>query len=172
MKRTSFSDFNCSISRTLEIVGEWWTPLILRDVMLGVTRFDDIQRDLGIARNVLTDRLDALVEDGILERRAYQERPPRHEYALTEKGRDLAPVLLAMMAWGDRWTAGEDGAPVELQHERCGEHTTPKVTCSCCGEALELDELIAHAGPGGRIGRGTAVIGEHLIAGPRRLGTD
>ena len=172
MQRTDFSQMTCSIARSLAVAGEPWSPLVLRDVWVGINRFDDIQRDLGIARNVLTDRLDALVEAGILERRAYQERPPRHEYALTEKGRDLAPVLLAMMAWGDRWTAGEDGAPVDLQHERCGEHTTPKVTCSCCGEALELDELIAHAGPGGRIGRGTAVIGKHLSAGPRRLGTD
>lgn len=169
MRRTSFSDFRCSIARTLEIVGEWWTPLILRDVILGVNRFDDMQRDLGIARNVLTDRLDALVEGGILERQVYQERPLRQEYALTEKGRDLAPVLLAMMAWGDRWTAGDEGAPVQLHHESCGEFMTPEVRCSCCSEPLELEDLTAHPGPGGRIGPGAHVVGERLAEAPRRL---
>lgn len=171
MRRTSFSEFNCSIARTLDTVGEWWTLLILRDVFLGVTRFDDIQRDLGIARNVLTDRLDALLESGVLEQRAYQERPLRHEYVLTDKGRDLQSVLLAIMAWGDRWESSESGPPVSLRHEGCGELTTPALVCSCCGEPLRPEEVTAQPGPGGSIGRGTAVIGELLIAGPRRLGT-
>jgi DNA-binding HxlR family transcriptional regulator len=139
-------------------------------VFLGVTRFDDIQRDLGIARNVLADRLDALVDNEVLERRAYQERPVRHEYVLTDKGRDLQSVLLAIMAWGDRWESGEAGPPISLRHERCGELTTPALVCSCCGEPLRSDEVSAHPGPGGRIGRGTAVVGELLAAGPRHLG--
>src|SRR5256712_12551654 len=98
MKRTSFASFNCSIARSLELVGEWWTPLVLRSVFLGVTRFDDLQRDLGVARNVLTDRLDALVETGMLGRRPSPRNPLRHEYVLTHKGRDLCPGPMGLMA--------------------------------------------------------------------------
>ena len=116
MRRTNLGDFSCSVARTLDAVGEWWTLLILRDVFLGVTRFDDIHRDLGIARNVLADRLEALVGKGVLERSAYQQRPVRHAYVLTEKGRDLQSVLLAIMAWGDRWEGGAAGPPVALRH--------------------------------------------------------
>lgn len=172
MKRTSFADFSCSIARTLDVVGERWAMLIMRSVFLGVRRFDDLQRELGIARNVLAERLDALVGRGLLERRAYQERPVRHEYVLTEKGTDLLAPLLAIMAWGDRWESGAAGPPVQLRHEACGEMTRPEVVCSCCGEPLTAEALTAHAGPGGRIGRGTAVTGELLAAGPRRLAED
>src|SRR5215207_8178729 len=114
---------DCSVARTLEVVGEWWTMLIVRDAFFGVTRFDDFQRRLGIARNVLTARLDKLVEVGVLERVAYQERPRRYEYRLTAKGRDLWPVLNALREWGDRWTAGDDGPPLDLVHRACGEVT-------------------------------------------------
>src|SRR5262249_8199804 len=116
MKRTSFAGMHCSIARTLEVVGEWWTLLILRDAFLGIGRFDDFQRRLGIARNVLTDRLQRLVEHGILERHRYQERPERFEYRLTAKGQDLHPVILSLLRWGDRWTAGEEGPPLLLEH--------------------------------------------------------
>jgi DNA-binding HxlR family transcriptional regulator len=169
MPKTSFADFYCSIARTLDSIGERWAFLILRDVFLGVTRFEDLQRDLGIARNVLAERLDALVEDGVLERRAYQERPVRHEYVLTEKGRDLQPVLLAIMAWGDRWQSRASGPPVKLRHETCGHDTTAEVVCSCCGEPLTSETVTAYAGPGGRIAPGSQVVGELLAAGPRRL---
>jgi DNA-binding HxlR family transcriptional regulator len=169
MPKTDFSEFTCSIARTVDVVGERWVALILRDVVLGVTRFDDMQRDLGVARNVLADRLDALVQDGILERRPYQDKPVRHDYLLTEKGRELATTLLALMAWGDRWAAGGDGPPVRLLHEACGEHTDPSLTCSCCGEPLRLDDLTAEAGPGGKVGPGTMVVGERLAAGPHRI---
>ena len=169
MRKTSFADFSCSIARTLDAVGERWTFLILRDVFLGVTRFDDLQRDLGIARNVLTERLETLVGDGVLERRAYQERPVRHEYVLTDKGRDLESVLFAMVAWGDRWQSQESGPPVTLHHETCAHDTTAKVVCSCCGLPLKAEDLTAHVGPGGRIAPGTQVVGELLAAGPRRL---
>ena len=108
---------------TLEVVGEWWTLLIVRDAFLGVTRFDDWQRRLGIARNVLAARLDALVEAGVLERRQYQEHPPRDEYVLTRKGRDLGPVLDAMRVWGDRCEPTPDGPPALLVHDACGEVT-------------------------------------------------
>jgi DNA-binding HxlR family transcriptional regulator len=172
MTKTRFAEFSCSIARTLDVVGERWAILIMRSIFLGVTRFEDLQRELGIARNVLAERLDALVGHGVLERRAYQERPLRHEYVLTEKGRDLLSPLLAIMAWGDRWESGDAGPPVELRHDACGNATRPEVVCSCCGEPLTMETVTAHAGPGGRIGRGTAVTGALLAAGPRRLGAE
>jgi DNA-binding HxlR family transcriptional regulator len=104
LKRT-YEGQNCSIARTLELVGERWTLLIIRDAFLGLRRFDEFQDSLGVARNVLSDRLNRLVEVGILERTAYSERPPRFEYRLTEKGRDLGVPLLALMQWGDRHLA-------------------------------------------------------------------
>jgi DNA-binding HxlR family transcriptional regulator len=108
MQRTSFADMDCPIARTLEVVGEWWTPLILREVFAGRRRFDDIQAELGLSRKVLTQRLGALVDHGVLERVPYSERPPRHEYHLTEKGSELGPVLMAMVRWGTRWELGGD----------------------------------------------------------------
>jgi DNA-binding HxlR family transcriptional regulator len=110
---------DCSIAGTLEIIGDRWTILILRDAFRGVRRFDEIQQDLGIARNILTDRLTKLVDHGVLEKRKYQDRPPRYEYRLTPKGVDLSPALVALMRWGDKHLAGED-APTVLVHEACG----------------------------------------------------
>ncbi|MCP3988879.1 MAG: helix-turn-helix transcriptional regulator [Actinomycetia bacterium] len=105
MKRKSFEHMNCPIAQSLEVVGEWWTPLILRDtVAFGTTRFDEIQKSLGIAPTVLTSRLNALVETGLLERRQYNERPPRFEYLPTEAARDFEPVLEALHTWGRKWT--------------------------------------------------------------------
>jgi DNA-binding HxlR family transcriptional regulator len=170
LRRISFNEFACSIARTLDTVGERWTMLVLRDLFLGLTRFDDIQRDLGIARNTLTDRLGALVAADIVEKRAYSQAPARHEYVLTEKGRDLQSVLLAIVAWGDRWESGEAGPPLRLRHEVCAGYTTPTVGCSLCGEPLHPGTLTAEAGPGGRTARGTAVVTELLAAGPRWLG--
>ncbi len=139
-----FAALDCSVARTLEVIGERWSLLILRDAFYGVRRFDDFRRDLGIARNVLTDRLNKLVDQGVLERRQYEERPPRFEYRLTEKGRDLLPVLLAMMAWGDKWGSNRDRVPVTLTHLRCGSVTKPSTCCSECGEELQLRDLSAH----------------------------
>ena len=137
MGRTNFGEMTCSIARTLDVVGERWSLLILRDAFYGVRRFDDFQRDLGVARNVLTDRLNSLVDHGVLERHLYEERPPRYEYRLTEKGRELLPVVLAMMRWGDRWaTDGEP--PVKLIHEHCGQVTHAVGVCAACGEELTL----------------------------------
>jgi DNA-binding HxlR family transcriptional regulator len=164
MQRTSFADITCSIARTLDVAGEWWSPLILRDIHLGITRFDELRRDLGISRKVLTERLERLVEHGVLERGAYSEHPPRHNYLLTEKGRELVDVLLAMMAWGDRWTAGEQGAPVLLRHRRCGELTSAEIRCACCGEPLHADDVTVEPGPGGSAGPGTVVVAERLAA--------
>lgn len=158
MQRTSLAELTCSIARTLEIVGEWWTPLIVRDVYLGLRRFEQIRANLGISRKVLAERLERLVADGILERCEYSKRPPRDEYVLTEKGLDLAQPLLALMAWGDRWTSGEDGPPMRIRHSGCGELTHPVVACSECGEPLSGENVVPEPGPGARVGPGTREI--------------
>lgn len=150
MRRTSFADMNCSVAQTLEVVGEWWTLLILRDAFLGVRRFAEFQERLGIARNVLTDRLDTLVEHGVLERRQYQHRPPRDEYVLTRKGRDLLPVIHALREWGDRWVFGRGKAPMWIVHETCGRRTHAVTTCSHCGEELTSRDTRAVPGPGAK----------------------
>lgn len=148
MQRTDFGDMTCSIARTLHVVGEPWSPLIVRDVYIGITRFDDLQRDLGISRKVLTERLRWLVEQGVLEQRPYSERPPRSEYVLTEQGRDFVRVLFAMVAWGDRWTAGEAGPPIRYRHRTCGEPTEADVRCARCGEPMRAEDVEVEPGPG------------------------
>lgn len=140
----------CSVARTLEIVGDRWTMLVLRDVFLGLRRFDDVQRDLGIARNVLSDRLGRLVEGGILERRRYQERPERFEYRLTDKGLDLWPALMALMRWGDEHAA-EDGPPRLIEHRGCGGGLTDHLTCDRCGAPLSARDVTSRPGPGARV---------------------
>ncbi len=147
MRRTSLRDRNCSIAQCLEVTGDWWTMLVVRDVLLGIRRFDELQADLGISRNTLARRLDQLVADGVLERRAYSDAPPRHEYVLTAKGRDLWPVLDAMRRWGDTWQA-PGGPPVEVVHAGCGQRTTVVPSCAVCGEALEASDVRAVPGPG------------------------
>lgn len=158
MQRTSFAEMHCSIGRSLELVGEWWTPLIVRDLYLGLNRFDDIAENLGISRNLLTRRLDALVEHGIVERRAYRERPPRHEYHLTAAGHELVPVLMALMAWGDKWATPPGGPPMRLVHRDCDAQFTPQVCCSACGEPIDDSAVASHAGPGAAAGPGTRVL--------------
>ncbi|MFD1047583.1 winged helix-turn-helix transcriptional regulator, partial [Kibdelosporangium lantanae] len=118
MKRTPFGAWPCSIARAVDIVGDWWTPLVLREMFYGLKRFDEFERTLRIGRNILTQRLNRLVAEGLVERVPYQDKPLRHEYVLTEMGRDFFPVLAAMTRWGDRWLAPE-GAPVVLHHS-CG----------------------------------------------------
>ena len=144
----AFADLNCSVARPLSFLGERWALLVLRDLFLGRRRFDEIQESLGVASNVLSQRLASLVEEGIAERRRYSEHPERFEYKLTEKGRDLQPVLLAMLAWGDRYTAGPDGPPLETVHDECGKafHMVP--TCSQCGGAVDADHTHSRPGPG------------------------
>jgi DNA-binding HxlR family transcriptional regulator len=148
VKRTSFARWPCSIARTVDLVGDGWTSLVLREAFYGTTRFDDFERVLGIGRNVLSQRLSRLVEEGLLEREAYQQNPPRYDYVLTAKGRDFFPVLAAMMAWGDRWLAPSDGPPVLLRHRTCGQDAHADVVCSECGEPLELGDVEPHLGPG------------------------
>ena len=149
---------SCSVARTLDVVGERWTPLIVRDILFGVRRFDAIRRNLGISSKVLTERLSELVDQGVVRRVPYQDNPPRHDYVLTEKGVDLAYVLLAMMTWGDRWAPGEGGRPLVLRHERCGQDADVVAACSNCGEELLPGEVTPRLGPGARPGPGTAEI--------------
>src|SRR5579875_2929694 len=140
MQRTRFGQMACSIARTLDVAGEPWSPLIMRDVWVGIGRFDDIQRDLGISRKVLAERLHTLVDNGMLGRREYSQRPTRYEYVLTKKGREFCDILLAITAWGDRWTAGAAGPPVLLRHHKCGKHTTAELHCAKCGAPLHAQD--------------------------------
>jgi DNA-binding HxlR family transcriptional regulator len=143
-----FASLNCSIARPLAFLGERWALLVLRDLSLGRRRFDEIQESLGVASNVLSQRLSSLVEEGVAERRRYSAHPDRFEYRLTEKGRDLEPVLMALRRWGDRYTAGPKGAPLETVHDDCGKafHMVP--TCSECGEELDPRHIHTRPGPG------------------------
>jgi DNA-binding HxlR family transcriptional regulator len=147
MERKSFRDVDCSVAQCLEVIGEWWTMLIVRDVFLGVNRFDDLQRRLGISRNVLTQRLDKLVDDGVLRRVAYQERPVRHEYRLTDKGRDLWGILDAMRQWGDRYAAPL-GPRLQLRHRSCGHVAEPVLHCPACGEDVGARDYTVVPGAG------------------------
>jgi DNA-binding HxlR family transcriptional regulator len=148
VKRSSFADVNCSIAQSLEIIGEWWTLLILRDAFFGVRRFDEFVERLGIARNVLTNRLDTLVDHGVLERRAYDEGRARYDYVLTDKGRALWPVVTAIREWGDEWVLGAGNEPILVEHRACGQVTHTRLVCDCCGEALDARSVRVIAGPG------------------------
>jgi DNA-binding HxlR family transcriptional regulator len=150
MRFTSLSGMNCSIARTLDVVGEWWTPLILRDAFRGTRRFDDFQASLGMARSVLTARLRKLTDQGVLERRRYSEHPPRDEYRLTEKGLALFPVIAALMQWGDTWAPGQAGPPVVLVHDTCGQVTQPALTCPHCHGEVSTANTRSQPGPGYR----------------------
>jgi DNA-binding HxlR family transcriptional regulator len=143
VKRTSLADHPCSIARTLDVAGEWWSPLILRDIAYGIRRFGEIQEDLGISANVLADRLETMVSEGLLEQRLYQRRPDRHEYWLTQKGAELVPALLALMQWGDRWASPRGRGPVAVRHADCGHEIAVEVRCEQCERELELGELVA-----------------------------
>ncbi|MET9486379.1 helix-turn-helix domain-containing protein [Nocardia sp. NPDC006630] len=158
MARTDFSRIACSIARSAAIVGDGWALLVVRDITLGLHRFDEIQRDLGVATNVLSDRLQRLTACGLLEKHRYEQHPDRYEYLLTEKGRDLVPALLALMAWGDRWEAGPDGPPLLMHHHDCDHTTEATVTCRRCGHELTADTVDYRPGPGGRTAPGTALI--------------
>jgi DNA-binding HxlR family transcriptional regulator len=136
----------CSIARSLEMIGERWTILIIRDAFLGVRRFDDFQKSLGVARNVLQGRLERLVEGGILERVRYQERPERFEYRLTEMGIDLWPVVVSLLSWGDKHLA-PDGPAVIMEHRGCGGRLNDHRICEECGALLGPRDVKARRGP-------------------------
>ena len=141
VQRTDFARMPCSIARSLAVAGEPWSPLILRDLFVGISRFDDLQRDLGISRKVLAERLRPLVDEGMLERRRYSERPERFEYLLTVKGAGFVDVLMAMVAWGDRWTAGDAGPPVLYRHRACRQIAHVEPHCSACGEEMRSGDV-------------------------------
>jgi DNA-binding HxlR family transcriptional regulator len=179
MRQTSFAEFHCSLARSLEVVGDWWAPLIIRDVALGLTRFEQLVEDLGISRNLLAARLDDLEANGILERRQYLERPPRYRYRLTEAGVELLPILMSLTAWGDRWHTPPDGPPVRFQHTTCGHLFTPMTSCSECGEPVTAADVMPRPGPGilaARGARGTKLVPDRIrrlqaVTGPRRRRT-
>jgi DNA-binding HxlR family transcriptional regulator len=147
MQRTDFSEMKCSIARTLDVIGEPWSPLILRDIWVGFSRFEQLQADLGISRKVLTERLNHLVDREVIERRPYDQRP-RYEYVLTGRGRELVDVLMVMVAWGDKWLAGTAGPPVLYRHNACGEISHVDLTCAHCGKPMHADDVEVLPGPG------------------------
>lgn len=148
MQRTPFENLPCSIARTLDAVGEWWSLLILRNVFYGIRRFEPLRASLNISRKVLSQRLETLVSRGILEPRPYQTRPPRYEYRLTPMGVDLFPVLMALARWGDRWLAGNQSAPTLFRHSKCGSVKRARVVCGDCGEELGAHNVRPVLGPG------------------------
>jgi DNA-binding HxlR family transcriptional regulator len=162
VRQTSFAQMACSMARSLELIGDWWTPLIIRDLQLGVDRFDALAGNLGISRNLLATRLAHLTQQGIVTRQRYQEHPPRDRYLLTEAGQELVPVLMALTAWGDRWATPEGGPPLVFRHRTCGHQFTPTVSCDACGQPLGPGEVEARPGPGARTGPGTAVLAQVL----------
>jgi len=147
MRWTDIRTMTCSVARSLAVVGDRWTLLILRDAFLRTRRFADFQASLGMTRHRLADRLRKLVDEGILDRVRYQDRPARFEYRLTEKGRDLYPVIATLAGWGDRWMAGKAGRPVELVHRGCGHTISPVLACPDCGAPVGARDMEARPGP-------------------------
>lgn len=150
MRWQTLNQENCSLARTLAVVGDRWTLLILRDCFLRVRRFEDFESSLKIARRVLAERLALLVEAGILVKRAYQERPARHEYRLTEKGLELYPALISLVHWGDKHYAGKSGPPLLHRHLSCGHDFRSVITCSECGDALDARRVEVRPGAGAK----------------------
>ena len=144
MRWSELSEQQCSVARSLSVIGDRWTLLVLRQCFLGTRRFGDFLAALGISRPLLKERLDKLVEEDVLRRHRYEDRPPRYEYRLTEKGRDLYPVITALVAWGDRWMADEDGPPLLLRHRPCGQTMVPVQVCPDCGEPVDPRDVEAH----------------------------
>ena len=148
MKWDDLSAQPCSVSRSLAVIGDRWTLMILRDCFLGVRRFEAFQARLGISRSIVTDRLRVLVEEGVLRREAYQANPPRHEYRLTAKGLDLYPVIMAIAHFGDTHYAGPEGPPLLRRHRGCGCDFHPVQACSACGQVVTAREVETRAGLG------------------------
>ncbi len=141
MRRTSFADELCPIARALEVVGDWWTLLVVREALAGTTRFEDFRSELGIARNILSTRLEALVEHGVLERRRYAEHPPRDEYVLTDKGRDLWRVVGALATWGLRWEGEGAKMGLRVAHAECNHGVRVKTLCPHCEREVDTPAL-------------------------------
>ncbi len=147
MRWNEINTVECSIARALSVVGDRWTMMIVRDVFLGIRRFDAMQKDLDLTPHRLSHRLGKLVRDGILARVEYEKRPRRFEYRLTEKGIDLFPLIVVLNTWGDRWMAGRSGAPIELVHRNCGRAIKPALTCPSCKEKMVPREMSLRPGP-------------------------
>jgi DNA-binding HxlR family transcriptional regulator len=145
MKWSEVGDLTCSVARTLSVVGDRWTLMILRDAFLGARRFEQFGA-VGLTRHRLADRLRRLVQAGVLDRVPYQDRPRRFEYRLTEKGRDLYPVIVSLVRWGDRWMAGDDGPPVELVHRDCGHVVMPELACPHCARPVAARDMRVRPG--------------------------
>ncbi len=148
MRWSDLPNVSCSVARAVSVIGDRWTMLVLRDLFQGVRRFEDFEKRLGIARPVLSQRLKKLVEEGVLDRVRYEERPARYEYRLTDKGRDLYPVIISLTAWGDKHMSTEAGPPVVTRHKPCGGFITPHLTCPDCGEPVYAKDMEAMPGPG------------------------
>lgn len=148
MRRTDTSEWPCTIARAANVLGDRWNLLIMRQACLGTRRFDDFQSVLGTGRNILSQRLGGLVDQGLLDRVEYQHNPPRFEYRLTDKGRDVYPILAAMAAWGDKWLTGPEGTPMILHHTTCGHDMHAVVVCSECADPIDVRAVRAEAGPG------------------------
>lgn len=161
MLRRDYPDQLCSIAKSLEVIGERWSLLIVRDVFNGHRRFGEIQASLRVARNVLAARLQRLVDEDILERRQYQASPPRSEYFLTEKGLDLWPTLIALLSWGDRYSPSPGGPPKVIRHKVCGGHVSERGVCESCGKVLAARDAIQVPGPG-RLAHDTALVGAEI----------
>jgi DNA-binding HxlR family transcriptional regulator len=147
MRWDEISGMQCSIARALSVIGDRWTLLVLRDAFLRTRRFDDFQHRLGVTRHLLAGRLKKLVAAGILEKVRYQEKPARYEYRLTDKGRDLYPVIVALLRWGDHWMAGKEGPPLALVHKSCGHRMHPALVCPDCGEPIAPQDVVPEFGP-------------------------
>lgn len=148
MKWDELAGQPCSVARSLAVIGDRWTLMVLRDCFLGVRRFEDFHARLGISRAIVADRLKRLVEEGVLRKAAYQDHPPRHEYRLTDKGLELHPVIMAIVGWGDRHYAGEAGRPLLHRHKACGCDFHMVATCSECGEPVGARDVDVRPGPG------------------------
>jgi DNA-binding HxlR family transcriptional regulator len=148
MRWSELADERCSIARTVSVIGDRWTLLILRDCFLGIRRFEAFETRLGITRHILADRLKTLVDQGVLKKVPYHDRQVRYEYRLTQKGLDLYPVLMSIVHWGDTYTTGEAGRPMLHQHLPCGHQFDPVLVCSECGEPVDPREVRVMPGPG------------------------
>lgn len=148
MRWGEMQDENCSIARTLSVIGDRWAMLILRDAFLRIRKFDDFQKDLGISKQRLSEQLKKLVEEGVLSKAEYQTNPARFEYRLTAKGMDLYPVVMAMVNWGDKYMDKGKGAPMVYKHTTCGNYFTARMHCSECGEVVDPRDVRPEIGPG------------------------
>lgn len=147
MRKENFNHLDCSLARSLDMIGEWWSLLIIRDLFYGIKTFDALCGDLGIARNILSDRLKKLTERGLIDRCPKDTGTRRKAYCLTAKGNDLFPVIMALVAWGDRWES-PDGPPIIFRHKPDGHPARPVVICSQCGDVLHSKDIVAEKGPG------------------------